>query len=871
MVKTFLIFLCCLYTSCLFSQNLAGFEVEHADLSEVIQQLELHSSAVFSYTEDLTSPYKFSLRAGDTSLAHTLDQLFQGTDIDFNIISSEYVILKKATLPTLTLCGSIQSEGGFPLPYTNILIHNSQKGVVADLNGRFEWSAQVSSRDSIKISYLGYQSKILPISHFLDCPTVRLGAEALAFSEVVIKEYITSGIEQSPELDHVVLRPEKITVVPGLTEADVLQMVQILPGVQSIDESSSGLLVRGGTPDQNLILWDDIPIYNSGHFFGMISAFNPYVVDEISVHKSDISAEYGGRVSSVIDIRSMGSIPEYTQASIGLNFTHADASVEIPLTQKSALVLSARKAFTDILESPTYRSLSQKVFQPGKINENEQAISFGEALSFKLGLNFSDYNAKWIWQPNDKNRLSFSAFSLSDKLNYVVDFWGDDFETHDNVEVSNLGGSFKWSRKWDKRFQSTLTTSYTQVENLMQYSSIGYGSQPEGDFSAELFNGIKDFTLKLNNELEVHQSLSLTFGYQWADLAVDRNHRSSIEELEDIEKEASIHSTYLSLSKKLGKKWLFKAGLRTNYTAEFQNIFLAPRISGHYLPNKHWQLKASWGRSYQFISQVLAINDLGLNQEFWDLASEAYHTPVIQSEYLSAGFLFDKAHTQIEMEAYHKRILDLTLFSPLLVESLSLELDEPYLQGLELEEQARGNGSVWGIDLLFKQRWKHYETWLSYTFSRVFYEFDMYNNQEPFPAPHDRPHHLSSVHQFKYKHWNFSISWKLASGVVYTEAEEIFFIEEDAIPLHKFDETNAQRLPTFHRLDASILYRFQSTKNRLSGMVGCSLLNLYNRENLLDRDYFAYYQDTEEEYVLGIGDRPMLGFTPNIVLRLFWK
>ncbi|MEM8908305.1 MAG: TonB-dependent receptor, partial [Bacteroidota bacterium] len=239
------------------------------------------------------------------------------------------------------------------------------------------------------------------------------------------------------------------------------------------------------------------------------------------------------------------------------------------------------------------------------------------------------------------------------------------------------------------------------------------------------------------------------------------------------------------------------------------------------------------------------------------LADDKEDTPIMQSEHYTLGVLFAKNKFQLEVEAYHKRMANLASFSPI------------FLDNFQDEEYAEGTGKVWGIDLMLQRKWKHYQTWVSYTYSRIFYTFAIYNNNEPFPAPHDRPHVLTFMHQWNIAHWAIAVSWKYASGKTFTAPSSILMEEDLVVPQYDYQDTNDERLPQYHRLDASILYQFNGKNEKWRGKFGLSFLNLYNRQNLLSRQFFVF--EDEEEYFLDQLDRSMLRFTPNLVFRLSWN
>jgi hypothetical protein len=199
------------------------------------------------------------------------------------------------------------------------------------------------------------------------------------------------------------------------------------------------------------------------------------------------------------------------------------------------------------------------------------------------------------------------------------------------------------------------------------------------------------------------------------------------------------------------------------------------------------------------------------------------------------------------------------------------------LNTLNPEEFYEGDGRAYGVDILLKKRWAIYQTWLSYSWARVEYTFDLLNQGVTFAASHDRPHSLISVHVVNHKNWQFSVLWKYATGKVYTPSTELEFDddENEFFPLYEDDAINSKRLPHYHRLDASVLYKFSHKKRRLKGTVGLSFLNLYNRKNILSRQYDVGYEDDENGYdeiaFLQTRNQPSLRITPNVVFRLKWE
>lgn len=840
-----------------------GQDVEYKGESfrEVLADLESRFEVVFSYTADVVHDPNIHRQYRQLTLLQILDDLLPLLGLRYEIYDGSYIVIVPIEKTLMTLCATIVGEDGEALPFVTVYLPATGGGANSDENGMLNWQAELLGNEQVEFSYIGYERYVTDVSSLADCPTIVLRPRQFSFEEVVVKEYVTSGIEQSVDLDHMILRPDKIDMVPGLTDADVLQLVQLMPGVSSIDESATGLHVRGGTPDQNLILYDGIPIYNGGHFFGMISAFNPSLIDKVDVYRSGFGPNFGGRLASVIDIRSTQSIPDRVNFDAGINFTHGDASLLIPLLDKKlSISLGARKSYTDIVETPTYRKLSERVFRKGKLDEvNDEDV---EVLDFNLAFDFNDYNAKILFEPSEKDKISFSYFRVDDNLNFDFEDFDDHFSTKDKLKQSSTGWSGIWQRLWNDDFESSLTYSSTQLTNNYEFS-IADGEEMELELEDVQYNSIDDRTLTWNNRWRWTRSLGVDFGGQYADLHVIRSWQFDEEEEEggigeeDLDQEIDdnqIATAYLSLNALIADKFNVKTGLRWNWANSTREHFFEPRLDLQYLASKSFQLRASAGYYRQFMSQVIEFNDLGINQDFWVLSDEKENIPVAQSKNVSLGMTFHPGSSLLEIEAYYRKTDGLT----------------SNLSGfrIEMEEEFEfGSGSSYGIDFLLKKRWDFLQTWISYSYGRSSYSIFLEEERLDFNAPHDRPHALTIMGQIKKDRWNVSLSWKIASGIVYTTAQGLSEEIEDPEPIYTLDEINDDRLGTTHRLDLSAMYTIFN-QGGFSSRLGISLLNIYNKENIMSREYFSIYDEEEAQYELQARDRAMLRFTPNIVLRI---
>lgn len=834
-------------------------DTEEVPLYTVLQDIENKYEVIFSYTEDLVKDKFVTTSFEEISLEQALERLFEQTDISFEIVDEAYVILKEKAKLNTRLCGGVQDEYGKPLGFANIYFKAERSGFSADESGSFDWSGRALS-DSIEISYIGYHPRVFSIEALENCPSIILKVAELEVEEVVVKEYVTSGIVQSENLEHIILRPKQIDVVPGFTEAGVMQMIQILPGIQSPDESATGIHIRGNAPDQNLILWDGIPVYNSGHFFGMLSAFNPFIVDKVKVYRGAFDSEYGGRVGGVIDITSENRIPEKVTAHIGVNFTNVDAAISIPFwKRKSALFLSSRRSLTDVFSSPTFNSLSSRLFQQGKINEQQDIVEEeGDILDLGINFFFYDLNAKWLWKPNDKDEVSISAFGLFDEFGFDSFEREEELVEFDQVDLKNMGYSVQWYRNWNPKYSSSAKLSYSKLDNHSTFST----AYVDDDIREEEIqrNGVDDVTLHLKSDWKPKVNTKINFGYQFSDLKVSRVFKwLDSDYFETFSDKVPVHSIFASYEDSILEKWKFKIGTRYNAASGIQwNGWLEPRFSLAFVPKSEWQFRLAAGIYHQIIHQVIEFNDLGFNEQFWLLSTNEDELPKVRNQNVNLGLLFNRSGFQFEVEAYLKKLDGLTSVSSAFVNSTD---DWSY---------DVGSGDVRGLDVLLKKRWGKYESWMSYSFNDVKYIFEELNEGRRFSAPHEKPHIFTSTHILRLPQWQFSMSFNLSSGKVFTAAESEF--EGDDIFLsYPNDKINAERLPSYHRLDASILYFIKPKNKAFQGQIGLSFLNIYNQQNYFNRQYEVDWNDDSEAEEVIYFNRVLLGFTPNLVIRWKWQ
>ncbi|MEO1436900.1 MAG: carboxypeptidase-like regulatory domain-containing protein [Bacteroidota bacterium] len=627
-------------------------------LEQVLLDLERQYALNFSYDPALIQGHLVNVSIPGAPIDEALTALLAPFNIQPQWKTKQKVLLiprpgQGSTI--FKLCGTlIDGDTREPIIGGTVQIRGTDQGNISNLDGYFEIPGLSNPEGQIEINYLGYQTRLFKISDLRtsECSEIEIWPETRELRTVIVKDFLTEGIAVGSRHHENILDPSRMKTLPGLVEPDVLLMAQMLPGVASADESATGINVRGGTPDQNLILFDDIPIYNSGHFFGMISAFNPYIIDQVDVYRSGFDASLGGRVSSVIDIRSEDDIPDRSSVGLGANFTHWFAQGKVPFANdRAAVIVSYRRSLTDLFQSPTYNSLFNRVFQLTRIDE-QVGNTNPEENQATVDFFYYDLNVKAIWKPNLKDQFSVSLLTAFNKLDYQFDDFENELFTEDLLDLENGGFSFKWERDWNKQWRHETLLTASNYRSVYGFE-LGVESQEAPVYDANLDNELEDWNFSNTFKLLIDGIHTLEFGYQYdyKDLRLILDYQSTIEDdfFDQFLIDGGAHITHFNYHYDFGP---LKAviGVRSSYLHYLEEFYLEPRIHFSYQSNANmtWHLSGGWYT--QFVSQLLEASTLEVNDQFWVLADNE-GVPVIQSRQLNFGGNFTYGALQFSLEA----------------------------------------------------------------------------------------------------------------------------------------------------------------------------------------------------------------------------
>lgn len=788
----------------------------------------------------------------------------------------------------ITLSGTVRAEDtGETLPYASILIKSTTNGTATNNDGFFALLGVPRDSLTLQVSYLGY----IPYELRFYAPDIQGPLDILLqpitneLDEVTVISEKYTIMKTAERISQITVSPKELEALPSLGEVDIFRSLQLMPGVSGTNEGSSGLYVRGGTPDQNLVLLDGMTIYHVDHFFGFFSAFNADAIKDVQLYKGGYPARFGGRTSSVIELTGKAGDATNLRIGAGLNLLSASSVVEIPLKGKGSVLLSARRSYTDILRSGVYNNIFDLFSDDnngGAVVQGPAGVGggprgggpFGNAAAQEEvpSFFFYDLNGKVTYRPSSQDVLAISVYNGKDDLDKSRDqtrTLGNNAQlgiiggTSDVTDWGNTGISGKWSRQWSPRFYSNALVAYSEyfsdyfrftdqeIRNTEADTLIR--SIQQGTFED---NGVSDFTLGLDNEWQLSKNHKLDFGAKLSQSDVDYvSIRDDTTTILDRAQQGSHFSGYIQDTWKALPSLEITIGGRASYYDVSDQTFIEPRFAANLDITGRLTFKAAYGQFHQYVNRVVNENVTEGSRDFWLLA-DGESVEVSQSQHTIAGFSYDTGDYLFDVEAYYKDIQGLSEFS--------LRFQRSGFRGVAAEELFfTGDGIAKGLEFLIQKKTGLYNGWISYTLADVEHTFPGLNDGNSFPALHDQAHEFKMVHNVDLGKWNLSSTWMFSSGKPYTAPVSeytITLLDGTQQSYINVGQKNSLRLPDYHRLDVAANYRFKWGKS--NGTIGLSLFNLYGRKNVWYREF-----DLTEGDLL-ITDINYLGFTPNLRFRI---
>ena len=786
------------------------------------------------------------------------------------------------------ISGSVRdAESGEALPYANVIVVGTNFGAATNQNGYFVIVNAPADTCTLRVLYVGYAPRDIKYDNRQpgrESLEIRISRQTIELEGIEVRTEAPPMLEVSDEPGQVALSPAEISILPNMGEVDVFRSFQLLPGISGVSDGSAGMYVRGGTPDQNLILYDGMTIYHVDHFFGLFSAFNADAVKDIRVYKGGFPAEFGGRTSSVVNLTGKTGDANNLRYGAGVNLLSGSAVVEVPLSDVGSFLLSARRSYTDVVRSGLYNKLFDFVSGENAISAtNPNVLTGTEEPEFY----FYDVNGKLTLTPTERDIFTLSLYDGRDNLGQHQSLSGEEFDykgqlivfedpgasliTDKNTKWGNLGTSAKWSRKFNDRFYTNLLASYTSYFSKYELGRKFSSSSASDSIlylrntssSALEDNKLAEISVHLDNEIHLSNAHDLKIGLSYSDFKL--HYFSTYNDTLKLiwrENGTALGSAYVQDLWKLSTWLEFTAGIRGSYYDITGKSYVEPRLSAVWSPLAWFKAKGAWGRYNQFVNRITNEDVLEGSRDFWYLADDQI-TPGF-AEHWIAGASIENDEYLLDLEGYYKNLEGVVEYSRRASYNRDV-VDRP-----EAGEVApgtgffTGTGFAEGLDVLAQKKRGRFTGWIGYSLGRVRYEIPGINYGQLYPATHDRTHEVNLVSKLSLKNWDISVTWVYATGKAYTAPESQYILnllDGNSKSYIHVSGKNALRLPAYQRMDFSISRNFETASIRY--VVGLSLFNLYNHRN------FWYRQYNLDTVPVALTDVQMLSFTPTVYFKIY--
>ncbi|WP_418263012.1 TonB-dependent receptor [Flavobacterium faecale] len=813
-------------------------------LENYLKHIEQEFDVKFSYAVQDVVQVKLNPPTQKMSLQQVIIYLNVNTLLNFKALDERYITVTTAN-KTISICGTVlSSDTGLPLAGASISVNSVLKSS-ANTKGYFSLN-NLSPDTILLISYLGYESQQLIARDFFSttnpCKRINLKPLQEELNPVLINVYLTAGLQKYID-GSIVLTTKKFEILPGLVQPDVLQSIQVLPGVESTNESIANINVRGGTNDQNLMIWDNIKMYHSGHFFGLISAYNPNLTNKVIVTKNGTSAAYSDGVSSTISMFTKDDISNKLEGGAGINLIDADAFLEIPLTKKWSVHLSGRRSITDFVDTPTFTNYFERSFQDSEIKAK------AEDSNTSSDFHFFDYTAKLLFDFNANHQFRANIIGIQNNLEYNENSRQQNEPESKSTTLSqkNLGAGFNWKGKWSEKWSSEVNTYYSKYN----IDATDYRFQTDQLLSEA--NEVLETGAKVNAKFTTNESLHFLGGYQITETGMLNQTTVSAPAYSSTKKNVLLSQAVFAETEFHNRQTFLRLGLRLNYFEKFNKFIVEPRLNFRQELSKNFALKIEGEFKNQIATQIIDFEDdfLGVEKRRWVVVNNTT-IPIATSKQGSFGVEFKQKKFNFDVTGFYKFVDGITASNQGFYNSFQYK-------------NANGNYTSKGIEFLTNKTARNYSIWTSYTLSKNEYEFESFTPSQ-FPNNVDIRHSVTFGFNYNIIE-NLSISlggiWR--NGHPYTApiAGNETLQTGNTIVVN-YDNPNSRNLDDFKRLDVSLSYKFPFSQS-VKGILRAGIINLTNEENLINRYYRVDPNDSSKAVEV---NNASLGLTPNLSFRV---
>jgi hypothetical protein len=844
---TFVVFFIFLFLMCFSAEVKAQNKLP---FTEGIKKIETKFDVKFSFDSRKANEFQISLPSLNQKLTKVLSEISSETEIVFAQIDERYITIQFPII-YISVCGTIiESAKGLPFDNADVL-YGTQK-IITTENGVFEIK-KIPYDATISIVVNDYTATSISANSLqnqgINCPFVFINPNLNFLPTVTLENYVVKGISKNTN-GSVTIKNSNFEILPSLIEPDILQIAQVLPGVASYDETASNINIRGGKSDETLILWNDMRMYQTGHFFGLISAFNPNLIKKMTVFKNGTHPAFGEGVSGVLSMESYTTVTQEFEGGVGVNLSSTNLFAKIPLSETFAFQVSGRTSINNGVGNPVYKEFFERTFQNTEVINLQSNTSFG-LRSTDEDFSFYDISLAAIWDITKKDKLVYNFMTISNQLQFTERIIAIDSSEASNNKLRQrtLLGGITHTRNWSPNLKTTA--SY----NSSTYVFNGNNTVDQLITLQSQRNEVKERAARAEISYRFSEKLTIDGGYQYINTNVANNDIIGVTGTAT-NNSTSANSFYSNASLTFNqKKTTLGGGIRYLNYGNFDNR-IEPRITAHHKLNKVFTLFTAAELKSQTVFQFTARENqlLQLQTARWQVA-DGLENPLLTSKHISLGTAFSKNNWTLTVEGFYKNVEG--------INSANLGFRNQFQNA-----KAIGEYDVKGVEFSLGKKLKNFSTWLSYTYTDNQYNFPTLY-PETFRSNLDVTQALGAAVTYGIKNLTFSLGVNYNSGLPFTPVNnQNVVIDNNGTPSISFLAPNSDTLNAYFRSDFSTKYEFKLDET-FRGNLNLALLNIFNTENQLSR----FYQiSSDENGVNSINEvsTKSLGFTPNISFQLLF-
>jgi hypothetical protein len=723
-------------------------------------------------------------------------------------------LLQAGLLSGATIHGFVREKDSLePIISGNVWIRGTSIGTATNMKGHYVLASLPPGRYEVVFSAIGYRTEVREVTVGLSGDIqldVTIQPEA-----ILLKAMEVTADRERRELDikpgQIAVQTPQLRTIPQIAEPDLFRSIQMLPGVATLSDFSAGLYIRGGSPDQNLILLDGIDVYNPNHLFGFFSTFNTDAVKSVELLKGGYPSMYGGRLSSVLNVYNKEGNRDRFHGVARVSLLSASTTLEGPWEHGSWMISGRR----------TYLELAEKI------------------ADFNLPYYFYDGHAKINFDIDRKNQASISFYAGQDRLDLK----------QDGSSIKLDWGNRTFSAQWTHLFSSRLFSHFLFAGSRFESDS---GASFE-DMELGIRNDITDLAFKASLTYSPSTRHSMDIGLEAKRLHFNLNyHIVDSDYLNGFR--GNYASVFLQDNFKMTNLTLLQSGLRFDYYSDGGYFRFDPRISLKHLWTDRLNTTLSYGRFHQFLNLV---QQGGMSfADMWFPVDRTFD-PGRADHYIIGLEYDDKTRFSVQAEVYLKRYLNLAEYR------VYRGADETLRNQTAAQNFLKGKGDAYGADIYVRNRFGRLEGWVGYSLCWTTKTVLGYNFGNEYYPNYDRRHTLTVIQDFRLgRKWRLNAAFKLGTGQPYTEATARYaaMSPSGAIQYKVLDgEKNFYRLPAYHRLDIGLFY--ETELFRLPAEIYLQAVNVYDHKNVWFREYDTFKNPAEVEDITMIPFVPTFGMS----------